>query len=158
MQPLPPAAQALTDLGIQFRVYQHHGQVTSLEQAARERNQLPRQVVRSLVFRLGPENFVMVLMPGQTQASWPALRAYFGQSRLTLASPEEVLTATGYRIGAVSPFGLPGKLRMLADESIFNETEISLGSGEPNRALLLNSADLKKALPHLEIGQFAELK
>lgn len=158
MQPLPPAAQALTELGIEHRVFKHGGQITSLKQAAAERNQTPQQVVRSLLFRLGPENFLMVLMPGQKQVSWPGLRAYCGQSRLSLASAAEVLSITGYRIGTVSPFGLPGPLRLLADESIFEEAEISLGSGEANCALILSSVDLKKALPQLEIGQFAELK
>jgi Cys-tRNA(Pro)/Cys-tRNA(Cys) deacylase len=158
MKQLPRAAQALTDLGIEHRVFKHLEKITSLAQAAAERGQTPRQVIRSLLFRLGAGNFVMVLMPGQKQVSWPGLRTYCGQSRLSLAKEAEVLSVTGYRIGTVSPFGLPGPLRLLADESIFEEPEISLGSGEANCALILSSADLKKALPHLEIGQFAELK
>lgn len=158
MESLPPAAQALTNLGLEYRIWHHTRPVTSLEQAATERGQKPHQVIRSLLFRLGPENFLMVLMPGQKQVSWPGLRTYCGQSRLSLASAAEVLEVTGYQIGTVSPLGLPRPLRILADESIFTETEISLGSGEANCALLLTSRDLQKALPQLEIGQFAELK
>lgn len=154
MTELPPAAQTLTALGIPFRVFRHLGQVTSLEQAASERGQVPGQVVRSIVFRLGPGNFIMVLAAGAVQISWPVLRNYLGQSRLTLATEEEVLAVTGYRVGTVSPLGLPGPLRLLADENVFTPEELSLGSGERNTGLLIKSADLRRALKDVEIGKF----
>ena len=129
-----------------------------MEQVANERGQSTEQVVRSILFRLGEGNFVMVLMPGPQQVSWPALRAYLGQSRLTMASEEEVLTTTGYRVGAVSPLGLSSPVRILADESVFVPGEISIGSGERGIAIILKSADLQKSIKNLEIGQFAKLK
>jgi Cys-tRNA(Pro) deacylase len=148
---MPPAAQALSKLGIEYRIFRHSGAVTSLEQAASERDQSAEQVVRSILFRLSEGNFVMVLMSGQKQVSWPALRSYLGQSRLTMASEAEVLAATGYRPGAVSPFGLPGPMRILADESVFAPEEISIGSGERGIAIILKSADLRKAIKDLEV-------
>src|SRR5512138_3422371 len=146
---IPPAAQALTSLGIPHQIFRHNGQVNSLEQAASERGQAAEQVVRSILFRLGEGNFAMVLMPGQQQVSWPALRAYLGQSRLTMASEEEVFAATGYRVGAVSPFGLPGPMRILADESVFIPEEISIGSGERGAAIMMKSVDLRKSIKNL---------
>jgi Cys-tRNA(Pro)/Cys-tRNA(Cys) deacylase len=158
MSTTPPAAQALTSLGIPHQIFRHSGQINSLEQAASERGQAAEQVVRSILFRLGEGVFVMVLMPGQQQVSWPALRAYLGQSRLTMASEEEVLAATSYRVGAVSPFGLPGPMRILADESVFVPEEISIGSGERGIAIMMKSADLRESIKSLEIGQFTKLK
>lgn len=154
----PPAAQALIKLEVPFRIFRHNGTVTSLEQAASERGQTAEQVVRSILFRLGEGNFVMVLMPGQQQVSWPALRAYLEQSRLTMASEDEVLEATGYRVGAISPFGLPGPMRILADESVFAPDEISIGSGERGIAIIMKSADLRKSIKNLEVGKFTKLK
>lgn len=98
----------------------------------------------------------MGLMAGPAQISWSILRKTLGQSRVTMAAEEEVLTITGYRIGAVSPLGLPTPLRMLADESVFRPEEISIGSGERGLAIILRSADLRKALPDIEIGLFAD--
>lgn len=98
----------------------------------------------------------MVLAAGGGQISWPALRVYLGQSRLTLASEAEVLEVTGYRIGAVSPIGLPVPLRILADESVFRHEEISLGSGEPNVGVILKSADLRRVLETVEVGKFVQ--
>lgn len=158
MSIMPSAAQALTSLEIPYRMFRHNGPVTSLEQAASERGQSTKQVVRSILFRLGEGNFVMVLMPGLQQVSWPALRAYLGQSRLSMASEAEVLAATGYRVGAVSPLGLPGPMRILADESLFVPEEISIGSGERGVAVILKSADLRRSIENLEVGKFTELK
>lgn len=151
---LPPAAAFLASRNIRHRVFVHTGQVTSLEQAAAERNQQPGQVVRSLVFRLGEGQFVMVCVAGPAQVSWPALRAYFGQSRLTMANEEEVLAATGYRIGTVSPFGLATEMRILLDESVLHPEELSLGSGQRNTALVLGREDFLTALGKVETGKF----
>ncbi len=154
MSTLPPAAHALTALNVPYQVFRHSGPVSSLEQAANERGQVPGQVIRSLLFRLSQDNFVMVLAAGRAQVSWPILRNYLGQSRLSMASEQEVLAITGFRVGAVAPFGLPGPLRLLADEGVFLPEEISLGSGERNTAIVMKSADLRRALNDVEIGKF----
>src|SRR3970282_1667093 len=150
-----PVARALAALNIPYRLFRHSGSVHSLEQAARERGQSPDQVVRSIVFRVGQGEDVMVLVAGARQVSWPALRRYLGQSRLTLASEAEVLAATGYERGAVSPFGLPAPMRILMDESVLAHEEISLGAGVRGITILLRSADLKWALPEAEVGRYA---
>ncbi len=151
---MTPVSQALTNLNIPHRVFVHPGPVTSLEQAAQERGQRPNQVVRSLLFRIGKGDYVMLLIAGPEQVSWPALRQYLGQSRLTTAKREEVLQATGYPIGGVGPFGLPQPLRMLIDDSILAEEELSIGSGIRGTTIIIKSADLLQGLPNAEIGRF----
>ncbi len=96
----------------------------------------------------------MVLVAGPSQISWPDLRAHLNQSRLTMASNEEVLSATGYLPGAVSPFGLPSPLRILADKDVFLPEEISIGSGMRGIAIIMKSSDLKKTLGDVEIDRF----
>jgi Cys-tRNA(Pro) deacylase len=158
MSELPPVAQHLAHLNVPFSLFKHSGQVTSLEQAAQERGHLPSQVVRSILFRLAEGSYVMVLIAGPAKISWPGLRAYLGQSRVTMASEEQVLAVTGYRVGAVSPFGLPQPLRILADENVFIPEEISIGSGERGTAVILKSADLRRTIDNIEISKFAENK
>ena len=155
MSEIPPVSQKLTELGIPHRVFRHAGHVTSLEQAASERGQVPGQVVRSIVFRLGEGRFAMVLMAGAAQVSWPALRAHFGQSRLTMADADEVVRATGYRVGTVSPIGLPNPLPVLIDASVLVHEEISMGSGMSNTGIILKRDDLLRTLGDVEIGHFA---
>ena len=141
-------------LGIPYRLFRHSGSVESLEQAARERGQRPEQVVRSIVFRLGQGEFMMVLMAGEQQVSWRGLRRYLGQSRLSMATEAELLDATGYQIGAVSPFGLPRPMRVLIDNAVLAPDEVSLGSGERGLTVILRTESLRRALPGAEIGAF----
>lgn len=156
MSSQPPVSLALEKLGIPHHVFHHTGQVTSLEQAARERDERPEQVVRSILFRLGEDEFIMALVAGPQQISWKRLRQHLGQSRLTMASQDEVLAVTGYRVGTVSPFGTTRTLRVLLDPGVLREEEISLGSGMRNTAVILRSADLQRALKDCEIVQLTE--
>ena len=151
MENQPPVSLALDKLRIAHTVFHHSGQVTSLEQAAQERHQRTDQVVRSILFRLSGNEYLIVLVAGPKQISWKALRKHLGRSRLTMASEEEVFAVTGYRIGAVSPFGLPGPLRILIDENVLKEDEISIGSGVRGVAIVMRSVDLRHALRDAEI-------
>jgi Cys-tRNA(Pro) deacylase len=153
---IPPVAAVLTAQGIPHRLFRHAGPVHSLGQAAQERGQTPDQVVRSLLFRLGDNAYAMVLMAGPAQVSWRALRRHLGQSRLTTASAAEVLAVTGYPLGAVAPFGLRRPVRLLVDESVLVQDEVSLGSGVRGVAVILSSADLRRALGDYELGAFRE--
>lgn len=147
----PPASLALEKLEIPHRVFIHTGQVTSLEQAARERGQQPDQVVRSILFRIGEGEYVMVLVGGPAQISWKALRKYLGKSRISMASEEEVLSVTSYQIGTVSPFGLPRPIQILIDESVLKNEEVSTGSGIRGVGIIMKSSDLRRALGDAEI-------
>lgn len=100
----------------------------------------------------------MALVAGPAQVSWRTLRQLLGQSRLTMASEEEVLTVTGYRTGAVSPLGLPQPLPLFVDDSVTAEEEISIGSGIRGTTVIMRSADLMTALlavlPEVQSGHF----
>jgi Cys-tRNA(Pro)/Cys-tRNA(Cys) deacylase len=149
-----PAAHALDLLGIPYRIFEHPRPPESLEEAARQREQSPRQIIRSIVFRLAAEQFVMVLIAGPGQISWKHIRAHLGVSRITMASEAEVLEATGFARGAVTPLGLPHPMRILVDESVLSHEEVSLGSGVRGVAVILKSRDLQTALDPMEIGKF----
>jgi Cys-tRNA(Pro)/Cys-tRNA(Cys) deacylase len=146
-----PVTLELDDLGIPYRTFTHPGPVKSLEQAASERGQEPDQVIRSLLFRLSADSFILALMAGPAQVDWKTLRRTLGEKRLTTADEEEMLRVTGYPRGAVSPLGLPQPLRILADPAVFGPEEISIGSGVRGTTIILRSADLRRALPQVEI-------
>ena len=143
-------------MNIPHRVFRHSGPVASLEQAAAERGQEPGQIIRSLVFRLSAESFVMVLMAGPQQIDWKTLRRYLGEKRLTTASEEEVRRVTGYERGAVGPFGLPQPMRILADASIYAYEEMSIGSGERGVTVILGRDALRRALGDVEMAEFGD--
>jgi Ala-tRNA(Pro) deacylase len=153
-----PVSRVLAKMKIPHRLYRHSGPIQSLEQAARERGQDPTQIVRSILFRLSANEFVMVLIAGTYQIDWRALRRYLEQSRLTTASEEEVVLVTGYQLGAVSPFGLPAPMRVLVDQSVLLPEEISIGSGIRGTTVIMRSADMIRALGDVEtidVGKIA---
>lgn len=158
MNSTSPVAHYLSTSQIPHRVFQHAGPVHSLEQAAQERGQQPAQIVRSILFRLAEGEYAMVLMAGPAQIDWRALRRFLGQSRLTTASEEEVLSVTGYPIGAVSPFGVTHPLRVLVDESVLAQEEVSIGSGIRGTTVILQVKDLIRALGEVAVGQFGQGK
>lgn len=147
-------SQYLVSIDIPHRVFRHPGPIESLEQAARERGQSAGQVVRSIVFRISRDEYIMVLVAGPAQISWSSLRRYLGLSRLTMASKEEVFKETGFETGAVSPFALPKQMRILVDEAVFQPTEISIGSGERGTTIIMSREALIEALGKVEIGNF----
>ena len=151
MSETPPVSIALEKLGIPHQVFRHVNLVTSLEQAARERGQRPEQVVRSILFRIAEDEFVMVLAAGPAQISWKFLRKLLGKSRISMATEDEVLAVTGYRIGTVGPFGIPHQLKILIEAGVLSEEEISIGSGMRNTAVILRSADLRQGLKDAEV-------
>src|SRR5215212_2856236 len=152
----PPASVALEKLNVPHHVFRHEKPLLSFEQAAEERKQRPEQVVRSILFQIRPEEFLMVLVAGREQVDWKKLRQLVGRSRVRMATEEEVLEVTGYRVGTVSPFGLKDPVRVLIDSSVLKEEEISIGSGLRNKAIILKSADLRRALGEAEIVSLLE--
>ena len=158
----PPVSLVLEGMNIPHRTFTHPGPVNSLEQAAHERGQRPEQVLRSILFRLSEGEYLIALVAGPAQISWKALRAYIGQSRLTMAKEEEVLAVTGYPIGAVSPFGVMwtnpdgSRIRVLVDPGVFAEDEVSIGSGIRGTTVILKSDDLRSALGDVEVVQLVE--
>jgi len=93
----------------------------------------------------------MALMAGRAQVDWKKLRQLAGRSRVRMATDEEVLEVTGYRVGTMSPFGMKNQARVLVDASVLREEEVSVGSGVRNTAIILKSADLRRALKNAQV-------
>lgn len=152
----PPVSLALEKMNIPHRVFRHEIQITSLEHAAADLGHRPSQVVRSLLFRTGEDEFTMVLVAGPGQISWKILRKILGKSRITMATEEEVTAVTGYRIGTVGPFGLVKPVRVLIEAGVLKESEVSIGSGVRDTAILIAPEDLQRALGNAEIVELFE--
>ena len=152
----PPASLALDALGIEHRVFIHDKPVSSFEEAAAHRQQRPEQIVRSILFQIRAGEFLMVLMAGPAQSDWRSLRQLVKRSRIRMATEEEVLEVTGYRIGTVSPFGVKNQFQVLIDASVLKEEEISIGSGVRNMAIIMQSADLRRVFEASDVVSLAE--
>ncbi|WNM23489.1 aminoacyl-tRNA deacylase [Demequina capsici] len=132
--PYTRATEALASAGVVHTVIQH-GPVASLDEAAAARGMLSRQVVKTLVVRRGEGDFLLVLVPGDRQISWPKLRSLLGVSRLSMPDAATAKDVTGYERGTITPFGALGPSEgrswpVIADALILERAEaVSIGGG-----------------------------
>lgn len=103
------------------------------------------EVVKSLLF-LADGAPTLVLVPGDATVDTGALAAVLGVRRVVLARGEDVLEATGYRVGAVPPCGLASDLPVVADPRAFAPAVVYCGGGATATMLKIRSADLKELL------------
>ncbi|MFV0634767.1 aminoacyl-tRNA deacylase [Demequina sp.] len=149
--PDTPATRALAQTGIEYEVTVH-GPVRSLEEAAQARGVEPRQILKTLVVRRGEADFLLVLVPGDRQISWPKLREYLGVCRLSMPDAEGAREATGYERGTITPFGaLPAPSGtpwpVIADRLIVSrEGPVSIGAGAHGVAASVHPAQLVEVL------------
>lgn len=116
----------------------------------------PHSVVRSLLFKTGSDQFVLLAVAGGDRADWAALRNHLGEKKLRMAEFAEVTEATGYVVGAVPPVALPDAVQVLVDQSITNFDEVIIGSGVLGYALALQASDLQNLLADAAAGEFVK--
>ena len=133
------ARKAVAASGLTHEVVEY-GRVNSVEEAAAARGVAVDRVIKTIVVRRGAGDFLMVLVPGDRVIDWAKLRGLLGVSRLSLASAEEALEATGYRPGTITPFGAKTLLPVVADASM--EGLASIGGGAHGVAVNLDAAEL----------------
>lgn len=147
------ALAAVQATGIAYAVTRH-GPVRSLEEAAAARGVRPGDIVKTLVVRRGEDDFLLVLVPGDRQFSWPKLRTLLGTSRLSMPDAAGAQAATGYERGTITPFGSTTAWPVIADVSIPGRT-VSLGAGAHGVAITVAGDDLVRVL-QAEVADLAE--
>ena len=135
--PDTPALQAVRASGLAHDVIRH-GPVRSLAEAAEARGVEPADVVKTLVVRRGEDDFLLVLVPGDRQISWPKLRTLLGVSRMSMPDASTAKEVTGYERGTITPFGSARAWPVIADERVRGR-RITLGGGAHGVAVGLDA-------------------
>ncbi|KMV71207.1 YbaK/EbsC family protein [Rosenbergiella epipactidis] len=102
----------------------------TVSQAAEAFKVQPGQIAKSLSFRVNNAVIVLV-MAGDYRLNNKKFKDYFGVKARMLPS-EEVLDATGFTPGGVSPLGINAEVAVYCDESLRNYEEVlpSGGNGQ----------------------------
>ncbi len=140
----PAALAAIEAAGIPHRVTAH-GPVGSLAEAAAARGVRPGDIVKTLVVRRADDDFLLVLVPGDREISWPKLRALLGVNRLSMPAADAAQQATGYERGTITPFGSLRPWPVIADSTVAGRP-ISLGAGAHGVAFGADGSDVIRAL------------
>ena len=100
-------------------------------------------IVKSLLFKTG-DNFTLCLVAGDKRCSLNKLKKIKNKKDISMASPKEVKTQTGYTIGGVSPVGHLNKLEIFIDKSLEKFNELFAAAGHPNCVFKINFNDIQK--------------
>jgi len=156
-----PVTQLLNQRNITFDVIEiplseDKKPIRNLEELLTSEGRDPSSVVRSLLFKTGFGDFVLLGVAGSRRADWGVLRKHLDQRKLRMAEFDEVTKATGYVVGAVPPIALPETIRVLLDKSVTDYSNVIIGSGVLGYALVLSSKDLKTVMNVADIGDFVK--
>ena len=100
-------------------------------------------IVKSLLFKTG-DNFTLCLVAGDKRCSLIKLKKIKDEKDISMASPEDVKTQTGYTIGGVSPIGHLEKIEIIIDNSLKRFNELFAAAGHPNCIFKINFKDIQK--------------
>ena len=100
-------------------------------------------IIKSLLFRA--ENFfILCLVAGDKRCSLNKLKKLTNRKDVSMASPEEVKTQTGYTIGGVSPIGHLNSIEILIDNSLERFNDLYAAAGHPNCVFKIDFKNLQK--------------
>ena len=100
-------------------------------------------IVKSLLFK-AENTFILCLVAGDKRCSLNKLKKIKDKKDISMASPEEVKTQTGYTIGGVSPVGHLEKIEIIIDNSLERFNELFAAAGHPNCVFKINYNDIQK--------------
>lgn len=99
------------------------------------------QVVKSLVLVCDGAS-VVALVPGDRRADTGKVARLVGARRVAVANPEEVVSATGFSPGAVSPFPLERVSAVLVERTLLRHPTVWAGAGSDRHMVALSPAEL----------------
>ena len=100
-------------------------------------------IVKSLLFKT-EHRFILCLVAGDKRCSLKKLKKIKNEKDISMASPEEVKTHTGYTIGGVSPIGHLKEIEIIIDSSLERFNDLFAAAGHPNCVFKINFKDIQK--------------
>ena len=100
-------------------------------------------IVKSLLFKTD-NSFILCLVAGDKRCSLNKLKKIKNKQDISMASPEDVKTQTGFTIGGVSPVGHVNKVEIFIDKSLERFNDLFAAAGHPNCVFKINFSDIQK--------------
>ncbi len=148
----------LRSAGAEFKVIEHEPVRTS-EDAARVRNAPLKAGIKAIVLKERKTGKLVVAdIPADKRVDFQAVARAAGLGSLTLASPAEVLEATGCEVGGVPPLGHKNNLPLYVDRGVFENDFNEFNAGLTTTSVRIKSAELKKVFERLgnNFGNFTK--
>jgi prolyl-tRNA editing enzyme YbaK/EbsC (Cys-tRNA(Pro) deacylase) len=101
------------------------------------------RIVKSIVFVAG-RSYVVALVPGDRRADAASVAKAAGVDEVRVATADEVVDATGFEPGGVSPFPLPRVREVLMERTLLQHSKVWFGAGTPAHMGALAPGELQR--------------
>jgi len=142
-EPVKRAEKFLKDFNQSLKVIILESSARTAQDAAKALDCDVGAIVKSLLFKI-EDSFVLCLIAGDKRCSLNKLKKMNNLKDISMASPEEVKTQTGYTIGGVSPVGHLNKTDMYIDKSLKRFNSLFAAAGHPNCVFKINFENIQK--------------
>ena len=142
-EPVERVAAYLREAGAEARLEEFPAGTPTATAAARAVGAETAQIVKSLVFDCGGR-YVLALVPGDRRADPAKVAAAAGSSAARIASPAQVLDATGYAAGGVAPFPLRSVELVLLDQTLLTHDRVWIGAGSERHLAEIAPGELSR--------------
>lgn len=132
----------LDDEGIAYQVLQYPAAITTASEAAVFLGIKESQMLKSLLVKVG-EEFVMILTPLDQRLDMEMLKRYFAISKARMATPDEVLEVTGYKVGTTCPFLLKTPVRIFVLPEVLSFERVAISAGLSSKEIFISVESLK---------------
>jgi Cys-tRNA(Pro)/Cys-tRNA(Cys) deacylase len=101
-------------------------------------------IVKTLIFNANNDSgLFMVLTSGDTKLKSSVLKNLVGSKNITLASPEDIVNLTGFKLGSIPPFSwIPTGFRVFIEQKLLAEELVGVGAGQWGVEIVMSPKDL----------------
>jgi Cys-tRNA(Pro) deacylase len=127
--------------GLKKEIHRFDESTHNSELAARSLGVEVGQIAKTILL-LADDAAVVVVISGDRRVDTKKVRALGHGKRVRLAGPEDVVSRTGFAVGAVSPAPLPAGLPVYLDRSLRRFANIYPAAGETNNMFMTTPDEL----------------
>jgi len=142
-EPVKRAEKFLKDFDQSLKVIVLENSARTAQDAATALGCDAGAIVKSLLFKTD-DSFVLCLVAGDKRCSLNKLKKIKNKKDVSMASPEDVKTQTGYTIGGVSPIGHLNRVEIFIDKSLKRFNNLFAAAGHPNCIFEINFMNIQK--------------
>jgi len=145
--PATPGIRFLRDQGVPFRLHPYrYEDKGGARHSSRELGVGEHEVIKTLIMEDELKRPLLLLMPGDRQASTKTLARIMGVKAIQPCEEKTAERHTGYKFGGTSPFGTRRSLPVYLEESILSLPRIFINAGRRGLLAELSPVDLARVL------------
>ena len=131
------------ELGLRAELLALPVETPTVDAAAEAVGTSPERIIKSVLFMVDDQP-VLAITSGTNRIDRRNIAKRFGvgRKRVRLADENQVLTETGYPIGAVPPFGHPEPLLTFIDPGVLEHNVVYAGGGASDHLIRVEAAEI----------------